>query len=521
MVIRNTALVLMCNLVLLASCTYFHYVGVQRGYSHQQSSAPRLRTYKHLIDSPSYFVFGKVNGPRPGSSSSLAVLAVSDRYSRSEIVDINHLAAIDTYYGLNLPPGQYRLLVVCDLDGDGYYVPSEIIASRELSLPESAGAETVVGDIDLLLDPAATHSVPFADFHVPAKPPAHLQESALYPRGTIRSLDDEIFSPDLGTLGMYEPAAFLERAPMMFYALEEDVAYKIPVILVHGITGSPRDFKELIERLDRKLYRPWFFYYPGGTNLAQLSEFFYRIFLSGKVIALQGMPIVIVAHSMGGLVVRDALNRYDGGGNEPPSVRFITLASPMGGMASAAAAATAPMTVPSWRDLAPGSDFLNRLHRKPLRNVEYDLIYAYGRSPTATSRAGYDGVVPLTSQLDRAARREASHVVGIAATHMGILSDPDAMSSLLKAIESVRPPFSDEQLAELLKGGFPVAHSERFTRIEQHIIESEGYFLQALAAGTLSPSNPLQAHFVEVLAGRQSPMNEAETAWLKFSSDPH
>jgi pimeloyl-ACP methyl ester carboxylesterase len=121
--------------------------------------------------------------------------------------------------------------------------------------------------------------------------------------------------------------------------------------------------------LDRQFYQPWFFYYPAGTNLAQLSEFFYRIFLSGKVIPLRGMPMVVIAHSMGGLVVRDALNRYDGTGGGPSSVRLVTIASPLGGMASAAAAKFGAMIVPSWRDLVPHSGFLGHLHRKPLRSV--------------------------------------------------------------------------------------------------------------------------------------------------------
>jgi len=110
----------------------------------------------------------------------------------------------------------------------------------------------------------------------------------------------------MATLGMYESAAFLELAPMLFYALEEDIGYKIPVIFVHGINGSPREFAEIVKHLDRRLYRPWFFYYPSGNDLGQLSEFFYNIFLSGKVIPLYQTPTVIVAHSMGGVIVRDA-----------------------------------------------------------------------------------------------------------------------------------------------------------------------------------------------------------------------
>lgn len=64
---------------------------------------------------------------------------------------------------------------------------------------------------------------------------------------------------------------------MMFYALEEDIGYKIPVIFVHGINGSPREFAEIVKYLDRRLYRPWFFYYPSGNDLGQLSEDYSRM----------------------------------------------------------------------------------------------------------------------------------------------------------------------------------------------------------------------------------------------------
>jgi hypothetical protein len=312
----------------IAGCTYLHYLATQRNYASSHARVPRQRTYKHLLQSPNYFVFGLLTGQHAVNPAAIAVLAVSNRYQRNEVTDINHVTRIGSYYGLNLPPGQYRLLVVSDLDRDGYYAGSEIIAARELSLSSSPATAMVIGDIDIDLE--APFTAAGFDFHIQVPRRESFPESAVYPRGTIRSLDDEIFSPRLGVLGMYEPAAFLERAPMMFYALEEDAAYKVPVVFVHGITGSPRDFASIISHLDRSLYRPWFFYYPSGTNLSQLSEFFHRIFLSGNVIPLRGMPMVIISHSMGGLIVRDALNGYDGTGNGPSSVLLISIASPLG-----------------------------------------------------------------------------------------------------------------------------------------------------------------------------------------------
>ena len=80
-------------------------------------------------------------------------------------------------------------------------------------------------------------------------------DSLFFPSGTIRSLDDPIFDGSFATLGMYDPASFLEQAPTMFYALEEDLGYKIPVVFVHGIGGSARNFATFAEQLDPHIAR--------------------------------------------------------------------------------------------------------------------------------------------------------------------------------------------------------------------------------------------------------------------------
>jgi pimeloyl-ACP methyl ester carboxylesterase len=122
---------------------------------------------------------------------------------------------------------------------------------------------------------------------------------------------------------MYDPASFFEQAPTTFYALEEDLGYKIPVVFVHGIAGSAREFEFFIGRLDRLRYKPWFFHYPSGGDLGRLAELFYQIFLSGEVYQSDGMPMIIVAHSMGGLVVREAINKYEGKASENQVHLFV------------------------------------------------------------------------------------------------------------------------------------------------------------------------------------------------------
>jgi len=224
---------------------------------------------------------------------------------------VSHFSQNNSFYGLNLPAGHYQLLVVSDLNNDGYYDTSEVAGGRVVTLDLQTIPAKVLSDFPIDLDTPFILSSAIT-FHLEARKTAALAESLFFPKGSIRGLDDEIFSRKMVTLGMYKPAAFLEEAPMMFYALEEDLGYKVPVVFVHGIDGSARDFADIVAQLDRSRYRPWFFFYPSGNDLGQLSEMFYNIFLSGKTVTLGNMPMIIVAHSMGGLVARDALNRQSG-----------------------------------------------------------------------------------------------------------------------------------------------------------------------------------------------------------------
>lgn len=513
-----TLLLQLIILMGLSGCTYLHEAGKQANYAAQQRSSPKLRIQKHLIDTRKFFVYGKIQGDAASNAKSMAVVALSDKFQQNEIVDINRFSRIDSYYGLNLPEGTYRLLVVSDLDGNGFYDETEVLGSRLLSLSEKETPGKVMDGFDL--EAGATVANSSAPFRIEAPAPSGLAESLFYPKGTIRSLDDPIFSPQMATLGMYDPAAFLEVAPMMFYALEEDIGYKIPVIFVHGIDGSPRDFAEIVERLDRRLYRPWFFYYPSGNDLSQLSEFFYNIYLSGKVIPLHGMPTVIVAHSMGGLIVRDAMNRYKGEKEGALVQRIITIASPMGGHPSARISENAPLVLPAWRDLNPDSEFIRRLYRAPLpASIGYHLFYAYGNSSTLKIGENSDGVVPMSSQLAPLAQSEASRQYGFNDTHTGTLKNQEAINRLLSIVTEVKLPYSQQLQAECAKGGYTVELGENYSPMEKYFIRHYAYFFAALASGKTAPEDAVQIHFVQACRGEVSPTSQAETAWIKFTAE--
>ena len=500
----------------LAGCSYVGTMLSQAEFAHQLRTEPQQRVSKHMLDRQTWFVFGRIGQTAALKSQAMAVLALSDRFRTAEVVDVNHTARADSYYGLNLPAGQYRLLVVADLDGNGFYDESEVLGSRNLALAPEAVPDMVAEGIDIDL---ATERVPQPGaFRVAVETAPPRSESLFYPRGTLRTLDDPIFGPQMADLGLYRPAAFLEAAPMLFYALEEDYGYKIPVVFVHGIGGSARDFGDVVAALDRTRYRPWFFHYPSGASLEQLGAMFHRIFLSGKVIPLEDMPLVIVAHSMGGLVVREALNLQTGARGENRVARLITLASPLGGHPGARSASGGPVVIPSWRDLNPDGPFVARLHRKPLpAGLEYRLLFAYGDERPVKVGRNSDGVVPLASQLSAAAQKEATAQHGYDTTHTGILSDPAAIADIIRLAGEVRSPFPEAHVRELLRGGYPLGDAAGYSALEAHFIRNLGRYMDAIAAGRLAPFHPSQAHFIRAVRGEIAADNPAETAWIKFT----
>jgi len=346
-------------------------------------------------------------------------------------------------------------------------------------------------------------------------------ESLFFPSGTIRTLDDPIFDSGFSELGMYDPASFLEQAPTMFYALEDDLGYKIPVIFIHGIAGSAREFETFVGQLNRLQYKPWFFHYPSGGDLDQLAELFYQIFLSGKVYRSGGMPMIIVAHSMGGLVAREAINKYGGKKGENQVHLLVTMATPFGGHAAAAAGEKHGLIVlPSWRDLNPKNSFIGDLYRNPLPEfLHHELIYAYQNPSAIKIGENSDGVVALTSQLHPQAQRQASGQFGFDNTHTDILDSEEVAEHIRDRMGFVKNAFPPPQLRLIRQGGYEVTLGDAYSAIAQYSIHNYGKYLMALTNGELTTFHPEEERFIAVVNGEKSPRDDAEKGWLRFLSE--
>jgi pimeloyl-ACP methyl ester carboxylesterase len=227
--------------------------------------------------------------------------------------------------------------------------------------------------------------------------------------GEIAELSDPRFDQAVAEDGLWRPFDFLFKGHPGIYFLGAYDRTKIPVLFVHGINGSPQNFRTLIEGLDRRRFQPWVYYYPSGAALPNVAGHLTQTMRQLQV-RYGFSSFAVVAHSMGGLVSRGFLQRYREGGGAASVPLFVSIATPWDGHKAAEWGAKAPIgSARVFTDMAPNSAYLRSLYgRDP--GVPHYLLY--------TSN---DGTVTKESQLRDAAQKGAASVEGFHETHMGVL----------------------------------------------------------------------------------------------------
>ncbi len=511
----------LCSILLLftCSCSQLKYASLQAEYTRIQNAEPGQVNLRHMLTHNNFVVYGKtIDELDRYGDQSLTIAAYSSKFKENERVDTTFFIGAGTHYGLYLPAGDYTLLVFADIDNNRILDSSEIVGYKTIELQLEDIPDKVVGHVDIEL--TTSQQIAWVEQIVlPEK--TELAKSIFYPAGAIRSLDDPIFDEKVATLGMYDPATFSEKVSTPFYALEEDLTYKIPVVFVHGIGGSPRAFLPIINSLDRKRYKPWFFYYSSGADLEQLADIFYDIFLSGKIVFMYKMPMIIVAHSMGGLVVREAMNKY---GDEPDGNKvelFISIATPFGGHPAAATGEKHGLIVlPAWRDVNPNNEFIKQLYRKPLPGfVNHHLVYAYHNPDVVKLSENSDGVVPLSSQLHSPAQMQSSKQFGFNSNHTAILEDVELISYIQDRLKGVKHFFPEEHLPYCYMGGYDVELSDEYNEMDKHIIHNYGKYWMAISTGVLKPFYKDQETFVKFVRGEVPSEYKWLNGWLRFMKE--
>ncbi|MGB6221780.1 alpha/beta hydrolase [Haloferula sp.] len=322
-----------------------------------------------------------------------------------------------------------------DKNGDERYQPGEPAwissgpdgkpAPLDLTSPEGRSAKGALSSKTVIPAKLVTATYEFID----NTPPGEAKSGWSIPvaLGEIAELDEPRFSSETGAEGYWQPAGYAMDTGIGIYFLEKYDPNRIPVIFVYGAAGSPQDWTTFFKEFDRKRYQLWFYQYPSAERLAKSGGA-----LNRGIQLLQSHygfnELNIVAHSMGGLVSRDAvINNYDDGNRYIK--HFVTISSPFGGMEFARSGVKhASSVVPSWYDMVPDSDFQQELFDTKLKGkIPYLLIYGTKAKRSMILPAENDGTVSVESVTRDDAIKDAIKVQGFDEDHVSILSNPQVI----------------------------------------------------------------------------------------------
>lgn len=414
----------------LAGCShvgqYLDFWKTKRTETKEFSIDPTAKLLRDLHPGDSFMLAGPMKQKTAYDGPVLAV-AVTDMFKKREIVTERILQSPALYYQAYLPEGKYDLYFFADLDKNGYFESHEMIGETT-DMPIHIRKEEVKDGLTFYGPAFTLDAKKPSTTNLPVNVPVRQQDAV------FASLDDPFFDPQYGEIGMYDPKKFMAHTQRFVFALDKLDAGKTMVIFVHGVAGTPRDFKYLAAGLDTTHYQPLFFFYPSGMPLQKMGSFLAEIVkIMGEKEEFRFKKMIVVAHSMGGLVSLAALNELCRDGVPPYLRGYVSFNSPYGGVESAQKAVeNAPAVLPAWRDVAPGSPFLQNLYRgAAAREVPFYLFFGYETGNSS------DGTITLQSQLEQRIQFAASKTYGFNASHVGILNDDQVRQTFIRILEEM------------------------------------------------------------------------------------
>ena len=396
-------------------------------------------------DLTNYETLRQVSGlvENPDGDPSPVVLILWPEADDAELVSEYWVLGSEGNFSFTLPDSRYHLIAFRDENQDGHYQLNELAGMCEQPAILDSREDRELEDLRISLKSSEFITLPAALVDSGGSfGPQHIawQGSEVE---SVRLLDDPLFDPEVAKDGYWTPLSFFIERGMHVHFLEPWDDKKVPVLFVHGVLGTPREFAALIAGLDRSRYQPWVVYYPSGIRLGELGDYLARII--DDLNSQYGFEhIDVVCHSMGGLVGLSALQN-SGAGIKFDVPAFVSIATPWNGHAMAARGVkSAPTIVPSWYDMIPGNPFIETLISTPLpEGTEHYLFFAYeGKGGGLFGSENSDGTIALSSQLFDPAQDRAARVMGVDDSHVGVLSNPGTVSRL-NAILSGTPAPSD------------------------------------------------------------------------------
>ena len=425
-------------LMILQSCSYIETV--QRAKASEKSKGSKAYyDNKCQVADECAKLSAKVILPASDKSDSLAIAVVVEDGNDSRVIDVEVIDFINegkskvSFFIFDLPVGTYSIYALSKPDHNSSYADTEltVLAMGSAAITEDylKPYQNAIIANDILIDSKkSSGTFPYS---------LAMMKDQLTKPSPLRivdftediDLDDPVFSHEVATEGLYYPEHFRAKTKGIYRLHAEVNKENIPIIFVHGMGGTPRDWKYMLENLDLDRYTPYVLYYPTGEDFAKLSAQYNAWIASDKI--FKDGPAVIVAHSFGGIIVRDAFNLE----HEINRVLYISIATPYGGDAKASdGVKQAPYVLPAWRSIADDGEFIKNLYRTTFAEEEtFELIFSFNNSESGPSG---DGRVPLEKQLRAETQKEAKSMRGFNEDHMSILNSKETTDYVNTLLEN-------------------------------------------------------------------------------------
>jgi len=429
---RAALLILMLlSLCLTAGCDYVGFYSRQTAWRAMYENQPRMSFIQRFAPGDSILVSGSIEKVEE-SRGPLLLAAVSSQYRENEIVALTTVRNPRDGYTLFLPKGDYGLFLFADLNGNGLFERNELVGQASV-IVDSAGSRAGV-----LTPPPIV-----ADYTQPGKTVFRMRVRVQAASYVYPSLDDDFFDPRFGNEGLYNPASLMAHTQGFLFGLEDYDVNKTTVLFVHGIGGTPRDWKFYAEGLDRRRFQPFFLYYPSGMPLDKISSLLAQVISSlDRSSRNSSHRIVLAAHSMGGLIALSAIQKLAAEGLPSSLALYCSFSTPYDGSESARKGVeTAPFVVPAWQDIAMGSEFLKKQQSQPFpRPLPFYLFFTYNDPSAFKLGESGDGSVTLRSQLTPVMQSAATKIMGFNESHEGLLKSKAGRDAFLQVLDRVPRP---------------------------------------------------------------------------------
>lgn len=368
------------------------------------------------------------------TSAAVAPTVVAAFKARRTGMDQPHLSS----YTLLTRPGQYKLCLSPGL----YEIWAFADVNHNFTLDTDEPFGVAHGGQPVEVEPKRKYSswnIAVRATQTPNPMIIDISTSALNPEltaslkniGEVVLLTDSRFSTRMQTYGLWRPVSSVRKGMLGLFFLDTYKPCRVPILFIHGMSGSPRDFKELIDEIDIKRFQPWVFSYPSNLSLDTLSNY---LFLALQKVRLQHRfdAMLVVAHSMGGLIARNLLLKLQD--NQDVGLKvplFLSLSTPWNGHSGAKSGLKySPIVIPSWVDIVPNSPFIEGLYEaQRLEATEHHLWYG-----VAEDQQG-DGTLSIESMTYSRAFDEATDVRQFVANHRSILTKETILTEFNRLIQ--------------------------------------------------------------------------------------